>query len=150
MPHQDDGRCQSAQRIKFGIASRLGMYRHFVNIWPYDAMGGPYFFILLRSPLRFFFAAHEAVLLFFLLSGFVLTLPFMNHAPSYPAYLIRRTCRIYLPYLVALSLALVGALFLNGPIPQLSNWFNLTWTTPVTPQTIAQHLLFIGAIPMAK
>lgn len=143
--HTQPGRYPELDALR-GLAATVVLMRHFVNIWPYDAMG-PYFFILLRSPLRFFFAAHEAVLLFFLLSGFVLTLPFMNHAPSYPAYLIRRTCRIYLPYLVALSLALVGALFLNGPIPQLSNWFNLTWTTPVTPQTIAQHLLFIGAYP---
>ncbi|WP_176038369.1 acyltransferase family protein [Brucella tritici] len=129
-----------------GLAASVVLLRHFVNIWPYEAMG-PYFFILLRSPLRFFFAAHEAVLLFFLLSGFVLTLPFMRRQPSYPAYLIRRTCRIYLPYLVALSLALTGALLLNGSIQPLSNWFNLTWTTPVTPQMIAQHVLFIGSYP---
>src|SRR5208282_647946 len=41
-----------------------------------------------------------AVVLFFLLSGFVLSLPFFRaQKPAYLSFIIRRVCRIYLPYL---------------------------------------------------
>lgn len=49
-----------------------------------------------------FFAGHEAVILFFVLSGYVLSLPtWTKRTAAYPEYLVRRVSRIYLPYLAA-------------------------------------------------
>src|ERR1700754_945064 len=53
-----------------------------------------------------FSAGHEAVILFFILSGYVLSLPvWINRQPRYADYLIRRISRIYLPYVAAACLA---------------------------------------------
>jgi len=47
--------------------------------------------------------------LFFLLSAFVLALPYLKgDGLEYPAYLARRVIRIYGPYLFALALAVAG------------------------------------------
>ena len=49
-------------------------------------------------------------MLFFLLSGFVLSVPYLRgKGQAYPVYLIRRILRIYAPYLAALALAVAGA-----------------------------------------
>ena len=74
-----------------------------------------------------------AVVLFFLLSGFVLSIPVWREKPqSYRAFLTRRVCRIYVPYLFALALSVAGcALFANHPVYGLSEWFYKTWTGPV-------------------
>jgi hypothetical protein len=53
---------------------------------------------LWSGPLHILVAGPEAVILFFVLSGFVLALPIVQRKQlPYHAYLIRRICRIYLP-----------------------------------------------------
>src|SRR5258708_1027684 len=65
-------------------------------------------YAILYTPLHLFIAANEAVILFFILSGFVLSLPFFSpQAPSYRELAIRRVCRIYLPCLASLAIALL-------------------------------------------
>lgn len=54
------------------------------------------------------FAGHEAVLLFFLLSGFVLSLPYWRGPVSLGAFLTKRICRLYPPYFVALGVAMTA------------------------------------------
>src|ERR1043165_7640264 len=52
------------------------------------------------SPLRLLWAGHAAVILFFVLSGFVLTLQLeRSHsgASAYAVYVVRRLSRLYLP-----------------------------------------------------
>jgi peptidoglycan/LPS O-acetylase OafA/YrhL len=126
-----------------GLAACVVVFRHFVNVLPLGRHTMLHF-VLLRSPLRFFFAAHEAVILFFLLSGFVLTLALMNRQQSYASFITRRTFRIYAPYLCALAFAVTGAYFLHGVIPALSPWFAMTWSQPVSWLLVSQHCLFIG------
>ena len=106
--------------------------------------------LLHHTPLAVLVAGPEAVLLFFVLSGFVLSLPFFRGPVSYPQFIIKRICRIYLPYYAAVALAVVGALLTwRGGIPALGAWFNLTWTTPITPSILAQHALLVGSFPTA-
>ena len=51
-----------------------------------------------------------SVIAFFVLSGFVLSLPYFEGRPlAYPAFVVRRICRIYLPYAAVMLAA--GALF---------------------------------------
>ena len=50
--------------------------------------------------LYFLVHGRAAVILFFILSGFVLSLPFLREPrPGYAGFAVRRICRIYLPYL---------------------------------------------------
>lgn len=62
---------------------------------------------------------HVGVQLFFVISGFILGLPFAKHhlkaAPpvSYLAYFVRRLVRLEPPYVIALTVALIGHLVLS-------------------------------------
>jgi len=87
-----------------------------------------------------------AVVLFFLLSGFVLSLPLWRGKPqSYTAFIVRRICRIYLPYLFGLVLSVTGAsIFASHKVLGLSAWFYATWTSPVDWTLVLKHILFIG------
>jgi len=86
-----------------------------------------------------------AVVLFFILSGFVLSIPaIQNKSQSYPVFITRRITRIYLPYLAGLSLAVLGVHFLYGHLP-LTPWTNGPWQRPVQWPLVWQHVLFIGS-----
>ncbi|MCM3573757.1 acyltransferase [Mesobacillus subterraneus] len=97
------------------------------------------------GPLRVFTAGSEAVTLFFVLSGFVLSLPFISKKPfNYFRYFIKRFCRIYLPYLAAFLLAIISwKLFYTKEITGLSNWFNVNWSQAMNLNTIMIHLVLI-------
>ncbi|MDQ2832923.1 MAG: acyltransferase [Acidobacteriota bacterium] len=102
------------------------------------------------------FAGNKAVILFFVLSGYVLSLPYWaGKRVAYRKYLIKRICRIYLPYLAALLLAVVvGGRLLYANL-NLSSWFYGTWHTPFNAGLIVRQVLFashqsqVGAINTA-
>ncbi|WP_035347955.1 acyltransferase family protein [Edaphobacter aggregans] len=87
-----------------------------------------------------------AVALFFLLSGFVLSLPVWRGKPqTYSVFIGRRICRIYLPYLFGLALSVLGAsIFASHKVSGLAQWFYPTWTGPVDWTLVLKHILFIG------
>jgi peptidoglycan/LPS O-acetylase OafA/YrhL len=87
-----------------------------------------------------------AVTLFFLLSGFVLSLPVWRGKPqSYSVYIVRRICRIYVPYLFGLALSVLGAsIYASHTVPGLTDWFYATWTGPINWALVLKHILFIG------
>jgi peptidoglycan/LPS O-acetylase OafA/YrhL len=105
---------------------------------------------LLKTPLTLFiFGGHQAVILFFVLSGFVLYLPYGSKrgAPSYKVFVIRRICRIYLPYIVSVFLVLFAYLcFFNHSTPaglsKLYGWKDLSGRDLIW--SIGSHVLFIG------
>jgi len=102
--------------------------------------------LLHHTPLAVLVQARGDVLFFFVLSGFVLALPFFRGTVCYPQFVTKRVCRIYMPYYAAIALAVAGALFASrGGIPSLGPWFNAQWTTPITPSLLAQHALLIGS-----
>jgi peptidoglycan/LPS O-acetylase OafA/YrhL len=83
-------------------------------------------------------------MLFFVLSGFVLSLPAVNGRPqTYFIFLIRRIFRIYVPYLAALLVSVVGALWLHGIVTR-SDSFHRIWSEPVSWRLVGQHVLFLG------
>jgi peptidoglycan/LPS O-acetylase OafA/YrhL len=89
-----------------------------------------------------FVAGHEAVILFFVLSGYVLALPvWMKRQPSYAVYLVRRVTRIYLPYLIAAFIAGVGCYFFWGSRLPLTPWFYGIWQTPPDGHIVMQQIL---------
>lgn len=106
--------------------------------------------LLAYSPLHLFWGGQEEVLLFFVLSGFVLALPFVaGRGPSYGAFVVRRICRIYLPYaaVVAIAAALMAALA-GAPPHGLGDWFYRSWSRPLSWELAIDHALMLGATPL--
>ncbi|TKW61219.1 MAG: acyltransferase [Blastochloris viridis] len=101
-----------------------------------------------RTPLRMLVNGHASVLLFFVLSGFVLALPYLNQSTlSYGVYLYRRFCRIYLPYFIAFLFAWGLWNLHDGSqlLPGTSEWLTKQWPGE-TPDisTILGHIFLSG------
>jgi hypothetical protein len=75
----------------------------------------PIEWVLLRTPLRLLWSGQTRALLFFVLSGFVLSLPWLNgRSAPYGRFLLGRFCRIYPPYIIAMVIAAAGCILLGG------------------------------------
>ena len=125
-----------------GLAALTVVLHHLRILWEDDTQPTS---AILRS-IHVFVApiGTEAVILFFVLSGFVLSLPAVNGRPqTYTTFLIRRVFRIYVPYLAALAASVAGAFWLHGIITR-SAWFHWSWSEPVSWGLVVQHLLFLG------
>jgi peptidoglycan/LPS O-acetylase OafA/YrhL len=84
----------------------------------------------------------EAVVLFFVLSGYVLSLPIWSGRQlPYPEYLIRRIFRIYIPFVFALALSALGCKIFYGTHLPLTSFYQTTWQTPLTARLFARELL---------
>jgi peptidoglycan/LPS O-acetylase OafA/YrhL len=91
-----------------GVAACTVVLHHLAQAYSFES---PWY-------LRPLVAGHEAVILFFTLSGFVLSLPFWNRGSNgpYGQYLIRRFFRIYVRCTLAECTAcLYRSTLLNGP-----------------------------------
>jgi peptidoglycan/LPS O-acetylase OafA/YrhL len=89
------------------------------------------------TPLHFFYDGEAAVLLFFVLSGFVLNLKYVELS-SYPQnwtsqFIIRRIFRVYPAFFAALVLSLLlrMALYPVTAMGLFSEWFSQFWRTPI-------------------
>lgn len=98
------------------------------------------------TPLHFLWAGHEAVIFFFVMSGFVVSIPYYedNHS-NYQSFFIKRIFRIYFPYLVALSFGFLLNSIFNGHarIQNLSPWFNDIFISPITPQDYFDFIVLL-------
>lgn len=112
----------------------------------------PWVNLTVYSPLHILVAGHEAVILFFVLSGFVLALPGLQGIDSpYLPYLVRRVCRIYIPYLVTVACSIVlMKLLWKGPVDTLSDWYNRYWSHELSADLLVDHLLLIGTFSSGK
>ncbi|HTW45841.1 MAG TPA: acyltransferase [Acidobacteriaceae bacterium] len=99
-----------------------------------------------RTPLTLLMSGGAAVRFFFVLSGFVLMLPFLRYKenPYFP-YLVKRICRIYLPYLAAVAVALAGDCLLgHHPLSLFGGSLEPTWAKPTSWKLIVQHVVMLG------
>ncbi len=95
------------------------------------------------TPFYIFRSAHEAVLFFFLLSGYVLVHQYRNNpAYTYGHFLILRFFRIYVPYILAVFLAMVLSL-LCIPKHEGIEWISGLWSTPLTIAIVAKHIIAV-------
>jgi len=139
-PQQSDPRRFYELDSLRGVAALTVVFHHFSKICSPRVVH-----FIDRTPLRLLAAGHQAVILFFLLSGFVLTLPYKkNGRLNYGPFLLKRICRIYLPYLGALAFAILCDLHFSGPAKANDYWTHLTWSAPVTTSLVLQHILFLG------
>ena len=133
-----------------GLAALAVVFHHCFLTLPASAYGrGEVAWWFALTPLRLLIDGPGAVLLFFVLSGFVLAASIdagQNHVGArfnYGRFAAKRILRIYPPF-AAIILASAGLYLLVQPVPVegLSGWFNhQSWAYPVTPRLIAGHLL---------
>ncbi|MGE1101252.1 acyltransferase family protein [Peribacillus simplex] len=135
-----------------GLAALIVLIGHYLMIYPsyanyqYDSNSTYMIYLFKETPLRLFFSSgNESVILFFILSGFVLYLSINSAKFHYSTYLIKRVFRIYIPYLVAISMAILAKMLLSqNDLPFITNWFSKSWTGLDTPSLLIEHFLFIG------
>jgi len=121
-----------------GIAASIVAFGHFAVLWRSSA----WYNAINLSPLRALFAAHEAVVLFFVLSGFVLSIPLSGDRPTgYGIFLLKRFCRIYLPFVAAILSAAICSFFLYSTSPTGDPWIDQTWSVRPTFALVIGHLL---------
>ncbi|WP_230163533.1 acyltransferase family protein, partial [Peribacillus simplex] len=135
-----------------GLAALIVLIGHYLMVYPsyanyqYDSNSFNMIYLFKETPLRLFFSSgNESVILFFVLSGFVLYLSVNSAKFHYSTYLIKRVFRIYIPYLLAISVAILSKMLLSHiDLPYITNWFSKSWTSQDTPSLLIEHLLFIG------
>ena len=98
-------------------------------------------------PLSLLWDGVAAVDLFFVLSGFVLALPFVggsDRRPSYLPFVVRRAFRIYPAYWFAILMALFLRFTIFDPdgVEDLSYWANLVWDE--SPANFFGHVFLIA------
>jgi peptidoglycan/LPS O-acetylase OafA/YrhL len=122
-----------------GIAALTVVFHHFRLMW--ESRVAPAKWV---AAFNFFTYGHEAVMLFFLLSGFVLSLPYLRgKSQPYPVFLLRRILRLYGPYLFALAISVAGAAIWHGSIPG-GTWANIAWSQPVSGKLLVEHIFMLG------
>jgi peptidoglycan/LPS O-acetylase OafA/YrhL len=146
------GRISSLDGLR-GVAAVVVVLHHCLLTIP--AFAAPYFgqtapasvAWFVYSPLHLVWAGGEAVFVFFILSGFVLTLPVIRRTKfSYASYYPSRFVRLYLPALVSLLAALVIALLIPRVLRVGESAWMAAHVEPLTPLTIAHDaVLILGA-----
>lgn len=124
-----------------GLAAVVVLGNHFRNMfYPAATFNSGWQAVFLYP----FVSGHESVMFFFILSGFVLSLPFLRgKAQPYGIFLRRRILRIYGPYLGALALALIGCALWHNRLGTVG-WRAATWSRQVDVRSVVQHVLFLG------
>jgi peptidoglycan/LPS O-acetylase OafA/YrhL len=100
------------------------------------------------SPLHVLWNGTPAVHVFFVLSGFVLILPFTRAgaATRWTTYYAKRLLRLYLPAWAALAVAVALIVTIPRTVsPLQSSWANMYVTDPSVGQVAKDSLLLLGA-----
>ncbi|PFZ65248.1 acyltransferase family protein [Bacillus wiedmannii] len=97
------------------------------------------------SPLRFLWAGGEAVIVFYVLSDFVLSMALYHSKTNYWGYLIKRFVRIYIPYYfwIIITFALF-ILFSPYEVVGLRDWFYDRWQGSITKLDILNHFVLLN------
>ena len=102
---------------------------------------------LMKTPFYLVFSGPAAVMVFFVLSGSVLTLTYLeSDRGNYLSYLPKRIARIWIPFAVAiLSSSLAMVLVHPTRVPALSGWFNTySWNEKLDLRAVLKHLAMLG------
>ncbi|EEL34477.1 O-acetyl transferase [Bacillus cereus Rock3-28] len=97
------------------------------------------------SPLRFLWAGGEAVIVFYVLSGFVLSMALYHSKTNYWGYLIKRFVRIYIPYYFWIIITFtLFILFSPYEVAGLRDWFYDRWQGSITNIDIINHIVLLN------
>ncbi len=133
-----------------GLAALSVVFSHYVKIFSDTASPtlesvAVFFQYLALTPLSAIWGGSQAVLLFFVLSGFVLTLMLEKNRTGWGAYAIKRVFRLWVPYIAAIGFAIAIIMLLGSrKIPELGVWVNDFLGVAVTAPAVLDHALFIG------
>ena len=98
------------------------------------------------TPLRIIWEGGEAVILFFVLSGFVLSAPYCQTGNvPYGRFIGARMTRIYLPYIASIAICLFLSLTVFDPAAASSHQFlTKRWPHPIEFDLLLSHVALIG------
>jgi peptidoglycan/LPS O-acetylase OafA/YrhL len=120
-----------------GIAALTVVFNHYSQItltrW------------LQHVPWRVIAEGHSAVILFFALSGFALTLQVTGESrPGFAEFVVKRVCRIYIPYLFAVLAAYAAYCVLyRSNLSWTGEWFNEAWHAGIDRHDLLNHIYFL-------
>jgi peptidoglycan/LPS O-acetylase OafA/YrhL len=118
-----------------GIAAVTVVLNHLFSAFPGLPSG---------KAVELFTDGRSAVVLFFVLSGYVLSMPYWRGRQlPYGLYLVRRFCRIYLPFAAAATISILGAAIFHKTRLPLTAWFDQTWHTPITPHMLMKQFFMV-------
>jgi peptidoglycan/LPS O-acetylase OafA/YrhL len=127
-----------------GLAALSVFFGHALDLWREGTVPAA----VVDSPLHLVWDGTAAVDLFFVLSGFVLALPFVGagaQRPGWTRFAIRRVFRIFPAYWASLALALwFRSLYAPAGLAGLSAWIGHFWAAPLGAGELARHALLIG------
>jgi peptidoglycan/LPS O-acetylase OafA/YrhL len=127
-----------------GLAACTVVLCHATNLLPAVFDDPSRLWWLTQTPSALLRAGAAAVDFFFVLSGFVLVLPFLKGPVSYPAFVFRRVCRIWIPYMVAMTVAVACAIWFHPtPVSGLSQWANQPIAFP-SGRLMLNQILLVG------
>lgn len=128
-----------------GLAALAVLLGHIANLVPATPLNAA----IQDSPLRIFWSAGAAVHLFFVMSGFVLSLPFLDGDSrlAYRRFVLLRFFRIYPAYWLALAISLLAiAAYRPERMAGLNEWAAMFWTHGLKPldlALLAKHLVLL-------
>ena len=141
-----------------GVAALVMVFHHALLTYPAawaiwnsepNAPRSGLFWLLERTPLYLLFSGPAAVMVFFVLSGGVLSNSYMRvDQGDYVSYLPKRLCRIWLPFAAALiGAAIFCKLLAHCFTTGLSFWFNqLSWNEMLTLPAFVKQALLLGPV----
>jgi peptidoglycan/LPS O-acetylase OafA/YrhL len=149
-------RTDSAPRIEFldsvrGLAAMAVLFSHAAGIVCLPSFMSS----LLQIPLLYACVdGKAAVVMFFVLSGFVLSRPYLKPVTAaapprtvrLPPFYVKRITRIYIPFLVILTLSAVAKLWWfrsYATNPPQGDWFLQFWRQPLTLHSFLRQCLFL-------
>lgn len=122
-----------------GIAALMVVFQHF---WEMNHASD----YRLR-PWWFFCAGHEAVIFFFVLSGFVLSNQLRNFKfTNYGQFILKRFFRIYPAYYVAILISAILLIFIKSYFPSALSGYGLTSWFYVWSQTTFDKTMILGSL----
>lgn len=131
-PVPDSPRLECLDALR-GIAAVVVVIQHVTSMFPRPE--GEFVFRILHRVLAT--SGSAAVDLFFVLSGFVLTLPYVGaraRTMDYTDFAVRRVMRLYPAYWIAVAIALIARLALSDDLhaSALTEWTATYWGIPLT------------------
>lgn len=125
-----------------GVAAFMVFLSHVIGL----LVVTDFVFIYQNSPARIISDGAAAVDIFFVLSGFVLSLPFIDAGKkiNYFTFVVKRVFRLYPTYWTCLILTIILNYFFNrSALNHLSDWAKTLWVNEITRDDILGHFPLI-------
>jgi peptidoglycan/LPS O-acetylase OafA/YrhL len=130
-----------------GLAATIVLFHH--SHWLLSPFGNGPLWLMEHTPLRLIQTGRAPVLLFFVLSGNVLTLALLRKGTINPLdWALRRTVRLLLPVAIAVLLsAVLYVICRHGPLASSFDGFfwKLQWDQEVTMPMVLRQILLLGS-----